>query len=472
MILRSLLKNTAARSAAEIMNRLGSALLWIMIARALGASALGALVFALSLFSLFLSISTLGLGAVLIREVARDRKKAGLYFGHMLVLGAISSSLAAALMCGVALLIRPNPETIFASFVLALAVIPASGFYWSKALLSAAERMSKIAVARAVENIFKVCFGLFLLITGAGLHEIAFVIFLSKLISAIVIYFFARKIAKPVFKFDLSIIHLLIKLLPQFSLIAIFNSLFWTLPVILLTLLSGEKQAGLFSAAYKLVDVFISFALAYGQALFPIAAKTARENYVMFKLLCARSLKYVSLLTFGIAVGTTVIAQNLVQIIYGSDMTDIVLVLQILIWMIVPFANVPILAYTLVSHDLQKKDLLANVVSTCSLVVLSIIFIPNLGAVGMAIVLCVSSFAFMLVEFISVQIDLFKIHINSNIWKPLLGGGLMAGLILFINIQNLFFNIIIGALSYLLFLWFSRFITKSEIEMAKKLRSA
>ena len=87
-ILKSLVKNTFARTMTELINRFGAAIFWVLVARQLGASALGALAFAMSLFSFFLTVSTLGLGSVVIRDVARDRKKAGAYFGQTILFGS------------------------------------------------------------------------------------------------------------------------------------------------------------------------------------------------------------------------------------------------------------------------------------------------------------------------------------------------------------------------------------------------
>ena len=139
-ILRSMVTNTAARSITEIANRTGSILFWIFTARHLGASGLGSLAFALSLSTLFGTFSTLGLGSVLIRDVARDRKLAGTYFMQSLWLGSVASLLFFGLMLLVIRFINPGKETIVASTILACAIVPNTGFYWSRAVLWASEK--------------------------------------------------------------------------------------------------------------------------------------------------------------------------------------------------------------------------------------------------------------------------------------------------------------------------------------------
>ena len=185
-ILRSIIANVAARSITEIITRLCSAIFWIFIARSYGPAGLGSLAFGLSLFALFETISTLGLSSVVIRDVARFRERAGAYFGHTLLLGFFAAVIFMVLMILTAGLIRPGHASLFTAVVMAVALLPASGFYWSKAILSAAEKMSYIAIARTAENIFKVGAGLAAVMSGLGLRSVIVILAISKMISFII----------------------------------------------------------------------------------------------------------------------------------------------------------------------------------------------------------------------------------------------------------------------------------------------
>ncbi|RPH89707.1 MAG: flippase, partial [Calditrichaeota bacterium] len=362
-ILRSLVKNTVARSVTELVNRLGAALFWVIVARQLGATALGTLAFGLSLFNFFITISTLGLGAVVVRDVARQKEQAGLYLSHTLYIVTVSSILTAACMIGVTLLISPNPDTTFASLVMAAAVIPASGFFVGRSLLFAAEDMAKVTFCRLGENLVKIVGGLLLIKFNAGVRELAILIAISKALPFFIIIPFVYRFARPVWCIRTNLLRYLVSMIPSFSLISIFNSLFWTAPVVILTRISGEYQAGLFSAAYKLIDITVSFAHGYGQALFPIAARTLQHEQTLFKTMFIKSIKYVTILTLALAAGMMILSEEIIRFFYGSAMVEAQGALQILAWMIVPFAVVPILSSTLVSSDLQRIDLKANAVS-------------------------------------------------------------------------------------------------------------
>ena len=115
-IFRSMVTNTAARSVTELINRAGSAIFWIVLARYLGASGLGSFAFGLSMFNLFTVISTLGLNSVVVRDVARNHDNAGKYFGHTLLLGSVAASVMAVAMIFVSALLKPSTDTLTVSF--------------------------------------------------------------------------------------------------------------------------------------------------------------------------------------------------------------------------------------------------------------------------------------------------------------------------------------------------------------------
>ncbi|MBN1478925.1 flippase [candidate division KSB1 bacterium] len=416
-IAQSLLKNTLARTTAEIINRLGSALFWIFVARTLGLTALGVLAFGLSLFSFFHTVSTLGLGAVVIRDVAREHSKAGIYFGQTVRFGCVLAVSATLIMLGFSRLTYTGPEAKMAASILAAALVPASLFYWSKSLLCAGERMPLIAVARLGENIFKVAVGIAVLVWWNGdVTGMATVIFFSKVISALIAYYFASRFAKPVWKMNVTLLKYLRQMTPSFALIAMMNSLFWTAPVIILTHTAGEQQVGLFGAAYKLVDIILSFILAYGQALFPVASRSLGQSTEQFRIIINQSIKYAVRLSLPVAIAVCGLAPHIIHILYGETMLQASPVLRILAGMIVPFSMVPVLAYSLVSQHQQKYDVLANSLAAMAVIALSLVLTPLYGASGAACSVLAATSIFWAIEWVSVRSKIYGVAKWNN--KP------------------------------------------------------
>ncbi len=469
-IAQSLLKNTVARTATELINRLGGALFWVMVARFLGLSALGALAYGLALFSFFHTVSTLGLSAVVVRDVARDRSRAASYFGMTLAAGFLLSLAAALVMLGASGFTATSGDAKAVAAILAVALIPASIFFWSKAILSAAEQMASIALARLAENLFKVTAGIGLLVWNGDVFTMAAVIVGSKSLSALFAFWSARRLARPNWSMDKNLLRYFSRQLPTFSMTALTNSLFWAAPMILLSRMAGDVQAGLFGAAYKLVDMAISFALAYGGAMFPVASRTLTDKRDTFVALLTGTVKYSLMLTLAVAAGVTMLAEPITLLIFGSDSLGAAPVLRLLIWMIVPFAMVPTLAFTLVSFFQQKMDLLANTAAAIVCIALGLLLVPTLGAFGTAISMLAGTAVFWLVEWIGVRRFICHLPLSSLLWKPLLGAILMAA-ILNINLNPLYTITLAGSI-YILFLILSKALSKHELRMIQKLKSA
>lgn len=89
--------NTAWLLAAEILSKVASFALLVILARGLGQAELGLFVFAISFFPLFLMFASWGIDTAVIREVSGDRDRISAFFSSGLVLRAVLGFLALAL---------------------------------------------------------------------------------------------------------------------------------------------------------------------------------------------------------------------------------------------------------------------------------------------------------------------------------------------------------------------------------------
>ena len=86
---KTVAKNAVYLFSADIIGRVFSFLLIILIARKLGDFGLGQYSFAFSFVGLFSILADMGISTYLIREIAKDKKKVDEYYSHALVLKLI-----------------------------------------------------------------------------------------------------------------------------------------------------------------------------------------------------------------------------------------------------------------------------------------------------------------------------------------------------------------------------------------------
>ena len=463
----SLIKNTTARSLAELFNRIGSAVFWVMIARMLGVQALGSLAFALSLLTIVMTIPKLGLGTVFIRDISQRRGKENLLFGNMLIFGFSASLFAILVMNLVLRFLSVDDASREIVMILSCAIPFICGFYWSQSVLWAKERQGYIALARLAENSIKVGVGIAFLLMGHGIVSLAVLIVASKSVSFFLCYLFASRFIQPRFTLRTAIFRRYFSRVPVFALISLFYDGFMASPVIFVAHFSGEAAAGLFSAAFKLVDILVFITHAYGQALYPVLSRL-RDKYAQFSLLLTKSLKYMLLFTLGIASGGYLLAGEIIFMIYGPSMAQAVPVFEIIIWSLVPFGCIPILAFSLISHHLEKYDCIANMAGFFVLAALMLIYLPVHGMISAAWAFIISTVLFFVIEFIFVSKFIHTFRASLVMLIPLFGLAGMAGMIKLANGLDLFLTIGMAALFYIFFLYITRMLTDLYLIFPKR----
>ena len=359
-----------------------------------------------------------------------------------------------------------------ASYLMTLCLIPMGVFYWCRAVLTGHEKMEYMAYARFLENVVKVSGGLTLLILGYGVFHLIILIILSKTIGAMAMLFFARKhtiITK--LRWELSTLKSMIRHIPVFFVTTIFNSMFWATPIIILSKIGGVDACGIYSAAYKLVDILVCVSAAFGQAVFPVISRISTQSMELFRTVCMKSMKLVTIITIAIAAGGTLLADKIIPLIYGADMHAAIPVLQILIWSIVPFGIVPTLAYALVSRNLQKFDMVSNICAFISILSFTIIFTTMYGVTGTAIATLTATVVFSVVQVYYIHKYLFPISILLPFGKPLFAAAIMSLLLFIFRDNNIFALVMCGAAVYLGIILATGTVSTSDRRLYRQLRA-
>ncbi len=463
-MLQRLIRNTIWRSLADVVARLGSAFFWILLARFLGAGIFGAISFALALMGFFELVSSLGLGSVLTRDAAQDPAAAGRYFGHLLIIGMASAVAGALVMVAAAWAIRPDPATLRIVVVLALLLPLSSIAYWSRAMLAAAEKMQYISFGTLAENGLLILLGLGWLLTGHGLTAVVTALVVSKLAAAALLFGLARnRAARPIWRIERGMARVILRQVPLFLTIAVCNGLFWSITVVMITWLQGEVAAGYFSAAYKLISYALLFAVAFSQALFPVAARLARQNQALYLALLRRALYYLLMLFLGVALTLSLLARPIILLLYGAGMAGAIPVLRTLAWMVVPYGLIPALAYTLVSHHQQRRDMWANLAGALAVIAGNLALVPGWSAPGGALAMVCGACLFAGIELASVSTLLYPLKPGRSLGSLGASAAALALTLLLLRAAPLVLSLPVACGVYALVLWLSRAIDRQDL---------
>lgn len=330
-------------------------------------------------------------------------------------------------------------------------------------MLTAAEKMQYISLGTMAENGLLILLGLSLLLGGRGIMAVVAALALSKVAAAALLYHLAgSRVARPVWRLERGMTAYLLRQVPLFLSIAFCNALFWSVTVVLLTWLEGETSAGYFSAAYKLISYMLLFAVAFSQALFPVAARLASQDRALYSQLLRRAVHYLLMLFIGAAFVLSLLAEPIILFLYGEAMAPAVPVLRWLAWMVVPYGVIPALAYTLVSHHRQGRDLWANFLAAVTVVIVNLFLIPGFSATGAAAAMVAGSVVFAAVEYGSVYALLYPLRPDRRTLALLASAALLALTLYFSQGVNFILRAAAGCSVYTAALWLLQAIDRSD----------
>jgi O-antigen/teichoic acid export membrane protein len=154
---------------------------------------------------------------------------------------------------------------------------------------------------------------------------------------------------------------------------------------VLLGILLGPMAVGWYSAAYRPVTVALAVPLTYFAGLFPALSRTYAESQEAFGEIAERSLRLICLVALPVGVGTTLLAEPVMLLLYGAEYRQGVPALQILGWSAALVMLRGTYRQVLLAAGKARLDLRNAVVATAVNVGLNLALIPAYGIIGAAV---------------------------------------------------------------------------------------
>jgi O-antigen/teichoic acid export membrane protein len=152
----------------------------------------------------------------------------------------------------------------------------------------------------------------------------------------------------------------------------------------------GEREVGLYASAVKLSEIWLFVPMAIRTTFFPTIVRSKHLSPTEYHLRIQRLLNLMVLLSYGVAIPTTVLAPFIIRFFYGAEFSDAAPMLAILMWSGV-WSSMGILRSAVIqSENRQILTLQASILGAVSNVILNLVLIPPLGGLGSAIATNVS----------------------------------------------------------------------------------
>jgi O-antigen/teichoic acid export membrane protein len=455
--------------AANALGRVVGLVVVILVARHLREDAFGLFSFVFAYVETFATFTDLGISAILVREIARDRSAAGRLLGVALALKLVLS---------------------VGAILLAWALIAALPYPWTTRLLVGLASLALFTSFRlpSFRSLFDVVFqvdlamrypvwlgllsdlvaaaGVLLVISlGGGLGWLVAVHALAGLPGSLVLARRFGQVTRVRWIVDLGLWRRMLAESLPLALAGIFVLIYSRIDVLMLSLMKGDAAVGYYAAAYRLTGAIGLIPSALMVSLYPLMSRYHATDAEALHRLFHRALDALVLLGAPIAVLLTVLSGPLSGLIYGEAFLPSAPALAILGWV----AALNFLSYLVMTtlNAVNRQDANARLAFAMILlnVAANLFLIPRLGFVG-------ASVATLLTEALVVAVGLTLVARHLGGVSPgraarYCAAAGAAGILLYAIPIHPILQLLVGLAAYGAVVWALRGVTREELATLK-----
>lgn len=378
-------KNTSFLIISEIFIKIIGFFYFVYVARNLSIDLFGRYNLVTSVVTIFSFLPDLGVGLVVVREIAKKSYHIPQLLGNTLIVTTIMSVVTILAIISFGFIAGFSSDVMVLLFISSLTLLISQIRSIPLFYFDGVEQMGYSAILKALNSLFFVTFGTAGLVLGYGIMGIILGFLVGSLLSLIITWcvFWVKRI-KMDFKLDKKITkHLIYSGLPLG--IAAFSSLIYSnIDGVILERMLSEKALGIYASANKFGPALIQLLnVPFVVAIYPALSRLSRDNKKRFQKAIVKSIGVVLAWSVPASIGVALFA-GIIPVIFGERYSQGVPILRVLIFF-VPFASLSAVLYkVLIVVNKQNWYLLVSILGVIINISLNIILIPKLSIVGAA----------------------------------------------------------------------------------------
>lgn len=447
----TLLRNSAYFLGADITIKILSFLFNIYVIRQLGDMRFGAYSTALAYAGIFSILGDLGMTQYSVREIARGRKTPDDLFWNLVVVRLMLSSVALVLITSSAYFVAGyEPEMVFGIFLVCVGFLLHAFFGPVNVVLVGKERVDYVSILGTLVQVFFVTFGTWVLISGYTFYSLIIASYIGLPLAFIVGVIFIRRLKLATLKINIAPTTWwsLLKYSLPFAMITFTLVAANDLDTVLLSLWRSPEEVGWYKAAYNLIFRLLFISSAVITSLGPQMSRYYGVSKSRVAKTFNSAFKFLWAISFPIAVGVSLLSNQIIDFLYTEEYANSADILRILIWAL-PLLYLSYLCGQVTTASGKENKAVKVYMGALLLNLTSnIIAIPIWGYMGAAISTVLTEIAALIFFYIILHSEFPLSDLKNSILKPILAGAIMAGVILLIQSWNVIVVITIGGTIY------------------------
>jgi PST family polysaccharide transporter len=382
---RKIIANTIWLFADRIVQMGLSLFVGLLVARYLGPGQFGFLNYALAFVSLFGAVSNLGLDSIVVREVLRSPTAANQILGTTLVLRLVSAAFTSVIAVVSIFFVRPgDPLTHTLVGILVIGsffnTFPIDAWFQSQV------QSKNVVIAKNTAYVLMCLVRVALVYYKMPLVAFAWAALAENALATIgqvATYHLSRQSIR-LWRFNFAQAITLLKSGWPLILSSMVIMIYMRIDQIMLGQLASSEDVGVYSAAVKISEMWYFVPSAIVSSVFP-AIIQSREDAGLYRQRLQKLFNLMALLAYVVAIGVTLVATQLINLLYGAAFLETGGVLAIHIWtglfVSLGLARSPYL----IAEDLTRFSAATDALGALVNVVLNYLLIPRYGAVGASV---------------------------------------------------------------------------------------
>ncbi|NCN99763.1 flippase [Candidatus Falkowbacteria bacterium] len=465
--IENIAKNTSYLTLALILQKIISFSYFTLLARYVGPAALGQYYLAISFTTIFAIFIDLGFANVLTREIAKDKDRASSWLGNIL---SLKLPLTILVLLAVFILINVLGYDSMTKALVYVSCISMVLDSFTATFFSAVRGFHNLkyeSISSVVYQLIVLIVGYSALLLGGGLILAIGALALASIYNFVYSWSVVRrKLQVGVhFLFDKPLIREILVISWPFAAYAILQRVYTYLDSVLLSVLAGDVQVGLYQVAFKIIFALQFLPLAFTASLYPALSAYWHSNREQLAVSFERAMNYLIIISLPIIVGAVVLSDKII-LLFKDGYAGAALPLRIsIISLFFIFLNFPVGAL-LNACDEQRKNTRNMAIVLFVSIAMNLFLIPRWQAVGASMtVLATSALMFILGILVVRKIITYRIGKNLLVFTKVFLASLLMGLVIWVGREyfNVFITTILGGLLYFFILFLLGGFSRNDI---------
>jgi O-antigen/teichoic acid export membrane protein len=332
-----ILKNTVVLFAGQLTTWALTILFSIYVARRVGSYGWGELTIAWAWTTLASTLAALGIGTLMVRDMARDRSKIPALVGVALMTRIVLALPCLAVIALLAWVIYPNtPHTQIVINILSVGMVVQLLTGPFQAGFQALERMKYNSFSDVITKAIVSLFSIGLVLLGRGIILISLVSTGASIVVLLLNILWWRPISRLELRLDWKLFRYLVVGGMPFWATGIFLTIYLYIDSLMLSKLANADVVGWYGAPTKLFSTLLFIPVILSTAMFPALSRSFKKAPRQMVEMARRSFNLLTCFSLPVAVAGMMLAKEIILLLYGREYTPSIPIMVVLAATLVP----------------------------------------------------------------------------------------------------------------------------------------